>query len=417
MRIQRFISSMCLLVAASSLAFGVTVKEEFPHQVRMLTLPEYLADGRLFLDPELASGNWFGGGLAVGDWNRDGHHDIFISSFLSDPDGVANAGYIYVFLGPDYEKSERITALPELISGDNFGMQISFEDMNGDRVSDLIVTGLRTPYFPVDGSAVLDKAGSFRVIYGPDYQNGIQMFEETPEANATLGRGLAVADFNEDGSNDIAVGVIGAYNGVGKVLFRFGPDYKTQQELFSPIVDDGMRFGVNLAAGDWNRDGHVDLIIGADKAYSQSSFTGAGLVEIWYGPEYKSDNVAILEEPIPTADNNFGAAVDFGDLNGDGYNDLAVGVSNSKKNGKSWVGKVVAFFGPEYDKTVELESPTPEENAIFGSEVEIADVNDDGINDLVVGEYYATVDGKAMAGRAWLFLGLKTDVRDWTLFE
>ncbi len=406
-----------VLLLSSSLSFGAPGKAVFPHRVVMVSLPEFLTEGRMFKDPEIAVGNWFGGGLAIGDWNRDGQNDILISSFLADPNGVSNAGAVFAFLGPDFVNSERVTALPEPEAGDNFGMQIAFEDMNGDGVADLVATGLRSRYISDDGSVNLDQAGSFRVVWGPDYTEGVRFFDEYPEASATLGRGLAVADFNEDGKKDIAIGGIGAYRSMGKVIFRFGPDYLEQQELLSPIIEDGMRFGANLAAGDWNGDGHVDLIVGSDKATSESGLLKAGHVQVWFGPGFKEDGVLVFEEkPQAIEDNNFGAAVDFGDLTGDGIPDLVVGISDTKWDGKAWVGQVKIFPGPSYEQIIELESPQRGENCIFGSEVEIGDVNGDGVNDLVVGEYYATVDGKSMAGRAWLFLGIKTVIGQWELY-
>ncbi|MBN2328678.1 MAG: FG-GAP repeat protein [Candidatus Omnitrophica bacterium] len=404
-----------LALAASAGAHAME-NQKFVYRAASLDLPDFLTEGRLFLDPEMAFGNWFGGGVTVGDWDRDGYNDIFISSFLADPDGVENAGAIYVFLGPDFTETERITALPEPEEGDNFGMQIEFADMNGDSSQDLVTTCLRSRWVSSDESLTMDQAGSFRIVWGPDYAGGIRLFDEYPEAGATLGRGLAAADFNMDGNMDLAIGGIGAYGALGKVIFRYGPDFNEQSEILSPIIENGMRFGVSLAAGDWNADGYVDLIAGADKVSSESGLDKAGQVQIWLGPDYREDQVIIFEESNPEVDRNFGASVDFGDLTGDGVPDLVVGISNAKWENKSWVGQVQIYPGPDYEEMIELNSPIREENSIFGSEIKIADVNGDGCSDLVVGEYYATVDGLSMAGRAWLFLGVKTEVETWSLF-
>lgn len=186
--------------------------------VQSVELPSFLIQQQMFTDPNIAQGNWFGGGLAIGDYNRDSKPDIFISSFLADPDGIANAGAIYAFLGPDFTTTERLIA-PEPEAGDNFGMQIEFEDMNADGIKDVVAGCLRTKFYKEDGS-VLDQAGSIRVVWGPDYTTGIRFFDDFPQANATIGRGIEVADFNEDGVPDIAYGAINADGGLGKSSLR-----------------------------------------------------------------------------------------------------------------------------------------------------------------------------------------------------
>ena len=416
MKYRNLVAALLGLAIAAMPSISAPGKQLFQYQAKSVTVPDLLDKGKLFLEPQVTGGNWFGGGLAVGDWNQDGHSDIFISSFLADPDGITNAGAIYVFLGPDFVQSEKITALPSPEEGDNFGMQIEWEDMNNDKIPDLVTTGLRSRYYPEDGSAMIDQAGSFRVVWGPDYNTGVRFFEELPEYKATIGRGLAVGDFNGDGKQDIAVGAPGAYSNQGKVIFRYGTDFTEQEEIQSPVSDVNWRFGVSLCAGDWNRDGKIDLLVGSDYATSKSGEANAGHIEIWYGPDYKEDTVKVFEEPTPAAENHFGTSIDMGDVTGDGIPDLISGCSGALWEGKSWAGKVLIFPGPDFTEAIELDSPTPDENCIFGSEVKVADVNGDGVNDLVAGEYYATVDGKSMAGRAWLFLGIKTDIHDWALF-
>ena len=75
------------------------------------------------------------------------------------------------------------------------------------------------------------------------------------------------------------------------------------------------------------------------------------------------------------------------------------------------------FPGPDYAEAIRLHSPQQNGNCIFGSEIAIGDVNQDGWNDLVVGEYYASVDGFSSAGRAWMFLYEgEVFVNEWSLY-
>ena len=326
-----------LSVFFTVLYMGWTLESQsgsIPFSVRSMSIPDFLVEGQMFVDPEMASGNWFGGGVQTGDWNRDGQTDIFISSFLADPDGITNAGAVYVFLGPEFENYERILA-PEPEEGDNFGMQIEFEDMNGDQVNDLVVSCLRSRYVQEDGT-VLDQAGSVRLIWGPGYKEELRFFDEFPEANGFVGRGLEVADCNQDGNLDIIYGSTGADGKLGKTIIVYGPDFETRHDLYSPDLGD-IRFGVNMAAGDWDHDGFIDLIIGADYAYSLSGLANAGYLQIWHGPEFNEEDVEFFEDPVPQENVNFGTSVAFGDINADGIDDLIVGKSNTKsrmvKNG------------------------------------------------------------------------------------
>lgn len=136
---------------------------------------------------------------------------------------------------------------------------------------------------------------------------------------------------------------------------------------------------------------------------------------MWFGPDYSDGNVLTIEDPAPEVEGSFGAALAFGDITGDGIDDCVVGKSGARWEGKSWVGEVTIFPGPDYNDPIYMYSPLRGENSIFGSEVVIGDINGDGLNDLVVGEYYATVNGIGSAGRAWLFLGKQTAVDTWMI--
>ena len=52
-----------------------------------------------------------------------------------------------------------------------------------------------------------------------------------------------------------------------------------------------------------------------------------------------------------------------------------------------------------------FQSPELQAPAGFGTSLLAADVNADGFNDLIVGEYFASVQGVQQAGRAWIFFG------------
>jgi hypothetical protein len=81
------------------------------------------------------------------------------------------------------------------------------------------------------------------------------------------------ADFNNDGADDLAVGVpldsVGAMVGAGAVNVLYGSASGltgTGGQLFSQVggaVEAGDQFGFALAAGDFNHDTFADLAVGA----------------------------------------------------------------------------------------------------------------------------------------------------------
>ncbi len=94
----------------------------------------------------------------------------------------------------------------------------------------------------------------------------------------------------------------------------------------------------------------------------------------------------------PEADDNFAYALSAGDVDGDGYSDLAVGVPHEDVSGQEDQGGVHLFRGGPGGLTGERTSWIPqtvtgpaEEYASFGHTVRLRDVTKDGKADVGVG--------------------------------
>jgi hypothetical protein len=150
------------------------------------------------------------------------------------------------------------------------------------------------------------------------------------------------ADFNNDGADDLAVGVplenVGAIVGAGAVNVLYGSASGltgTGSQLFSqdtPGVpgaaetDDG--FGFALATGDFNHDTFADLAVGSP-GEAVGTIAGAGAVNVLYGSASGltgtgSQLFTQVGSAAETGD-QFGSALATGDFNHDTFADLAAG--------------------------------------------------------------------------------------------
>jgi DNA-binding beta-propeller fold protein YncE len=195
--------------------------------------------------------------------------------------------------------------------------------------------------------------------------------------------------------------------------------------------------GESLATGDVNGDGIRDLIIGAWPA-SYNSHASSGSVYVVFG---KASGA--FPDPLPlstlngangfrldgaTATDYTGFAVAAGDINGDGYADILIGAENAGYNSVANSGSVYAVYGGPAMKNgtawstcpclltsagsvingtngFRLDGVTTSDNA--GHSVAVADVNGDGLADILIDNgasiyvVYGGASGKMLDGTAW----------------
>jgi hypothetical protein len=147
------------------------------------------------------------------------------------------------------------------------------------------------------------------------------------------------ADFNNDGVDDLAVGVptesVGSIYQAGAVNVLYGSTGSgisgAGSQLFTqPVsaVEAGDQFGSALASGDFNRDGFADLAVGA-ALENVGSTADAGAVSVLYGSSgglttSGGRTFTQVGGAVEVGD-RFGSALATGDFNHDGFADLAAG--------------------------------------------------------------------------------------------
>ena len=226
--------------------------------------------------------------------------------------------------------------------------------------------------------------------------------------NDQYGYALAdVGDLDGDGVHEVAItayGVDGGAPASGRVLlFHAGAG-----GLGAPWVTlDGMRsaggFGYQVcAAGDLDGDGIGDLVVTSPGDDRGGVATGRAYV--WFGGRSMHSHPDLeLSSGAPSGQFGICAAA-LGDVNGDGYDDIAVG-SNWARDGQHRRGRVDVFFGgPHMQTTPSLTLHGVDPDGAFGISVAgPGDLDGDGLNDLVVGADMA--DGlQGGSGAAYVYL-------------
>ena len=204
-------------------------------------------------------------------------------------------------------------------------------------------------------------------------------------------------DTNQDGFNDVAVGLPGRDLSRGMVRVYDGQDGKQRFEISGP--ESGDLFGLSVgAAGDVDNDSFYDLIVGAPGRGDRP-----GQAFVFSGKDGERLHVLSGEN---TGD-LFGHSVSgAGDVNGDGFDDLIVGAPGFATKDGAEAGKAYVYSG----KDAELLHTVTGERAgdrLGWSVSSAGDTNGDSFDDVVVGAPHAGRKKKSSEGVALVIDGKK----------
>jgi len=312
-----------------------------------------------------------------------------------------------------------------------FGDAVASGDFDGDGVLDLAVSvpGERVNGLISAGTVQVFRGGAsgFSLSNSSIWHQGSAWGAAELESFDEFGSALASGDFDGDGYDDLAIGcpqeTFGQLHFGGAVYVLYGSAsglspagaqrWDQNSSGIAGTVEEEDLFGSVLGAGDFDGNGCDDLVIGTpDEAVGSAS--RAGVVQVLYGSlgtgltaagsQLWFQGFAGLPGSAQPGD-RFGQGLGIGDFDGDGRDDLAIGVPRDQDVGA--MGSVHVIFGGSSGLTAAgnqvlaeealVEPPPFFEQSEFGWALAAGDFNGNGRDDLAVGAPEATIWGQILA--------------------
>ncbi|WP_428659015.1 hypothetical protein [Reyranella sp.] len=365
----------------------------------------------------LPSTSWLSG---IADLDGDGVPDLIFGA-PGDDDKAGNAGRIFVHLGAATPGSTLGTDAPTNLiidgvnGGDRAGAAVgSIADLNGDGRNEILIGA------PGMENGTATDAGAAFVVWGKAVSGGVDLGDpfaadgggfvmKGEAAGDAAGTALgSIADLNGDGKAEIIVGSPGNDAGgtdAGAAYVVWGKSTLSIVRLSNvatgtggfKIVGEAAGDGVGRVVGtvgDMNGDGKAEILVGADGSDAGGAQSGAAYVV--FG---KSTTTSVSLASVSAGTGGFrvkgiagdqaGAALaGLGDVNGDGKADVLIGAPGSDsayvvfgKSGTAQVDLADVAAGIGGFRIIAEQPGDLARLSVAGG----ADLNRDGVNDLVIG--------------------------------
>ena len=354
--------------------------------------------------------SYTGFALDAGDFDGDGVPELVVGAY-ADTGSASSSGAVYVVdsagLSGSYDIDDQAEAtLIGEASGDYAGYSLTtMPDVDGDGNDELVVGA----YNNDDGASA---AGSVYVVPGP-LSGTISLSGET-QIMGLASSGYfsqyvmnAHEDLSGDGVADLLVSAAGYPSSSKHTLYVFnGPITADTDTSTADVVVTGSTYGYSAygsSVGDVDGDGQADLLAGQPGL-------DAGYVAWIKGPLSTASTIASADVTLEgeAEEDFFGSLVAAGDVDGDGYADVAVG-AKYESTGATDAGAIYLFAGtadgPELDYQLKMYSSSSTDYLGHQTDsLHLSDMNGDGAEDLLIG--WSGCDEKVSnGGAAFLLFG------------
>ena len=297
----------------------------------------------------------------------------------------------------------------------DFGASLALGDFNGDGFGDLAVGAPSyRPKHQHGGFGNPEPQGAVFLFLGSAsglHQQPLALVGPYDgDEPYSFGSDLAVGDPNHDGFADLAV-TIPLEDPQVDVFYGSHSGLSAADE--TPIDDSSV--GNAVAFGDINGDRHTDLIVGSSFDFTDPVDGDPGALVVHYGTATGvSPHAHLVHGRDVGVKSGLGSAVNSGDINHDGFDDVVAGALGDRQNGTNrFPGSVVVLFGSRHglhaSDSVRIQASkiysgtaTGDE---FGAAIAVADITGDGRADVVIGAPGKNVDGVVNAGAAYFLAG------------